>query len=82
MEAENGDRSEGPQILNARDVAADFQYGASHAWNAIADAWPAGFSDRMRRKAETHAERLGGHGGPNVTAATIPLKVDDFPPVS
>ncbi|MEF0939019.1 hypothetical protein [Rhizobium sp. BR 362] len=82
MEAEDGNRSDGPQILNARDVAADFQDNASRDWNAIANALPAGLATERAETPDTPAKRLGGRGGLDVTGATISVKTDDFPPVS
>jgi hypothetical protein len=44
MEENDGNRGDGPQILNACDVATDFQDGASLDWNAIADTLRAGLA--------------------------------------
>ncbi|WP_112610077.1 hypothetical protein ACK83U_05760 [Rhizobium sp. WW22] len=78
MEAKDGDRRDGAQILDARDIVAGFQDGASCDWTTIADALMADLAIECVERPDTHAKWLGVRQ--IWLVATISIKMDDFPP--
>ncbi|GAC1042407.1 hypothetical protein [Rhizobium sp. No.120] len=59
MKAKNGDRRDGAQILDALDIAAGFQDGASCDWTTIADALMADLAIECVERPDTYAARRG-----------------------
>lgn len=78
MEAKDGDRRDGAQILDALDIVAGFQDGASCDWTTIADALMADLAIECVERPDTHAKWLGVRQ--IWLVATISIKMDDFPP--